>query len=175
MESAWGVSVGSPRPLRVRGDGGTHAMRPSRKDELIRQVTKRIAAAQVELALSVEELMALTATEGGYLGLSEPVDSPKRPVADRTTFSIRWSGKTCHLGLNVTFRLFERLARRPNCHVSYAELLQDAWLGDRRSDEAIRSAVRHLKAKLRKSGMEPLAVAIQAHRRHYVLNLDGLS
>ncbi len=150
-------------------------MRPSRRDERIRQVTKRIAAAQVELALSVEELLTLTAKEYDYMGSPELVVSPSRPVADHATFSARWSGKSCHLGSNITFRLFERLARRPDCHVSYAELIQDTWLGDCRSDDAIRSAVRHLKAKLCKAGMQPLAIAIQAHRRHYVLNLDGLS
>jgi len=150
-------------------------MRHSRKNERIRLLTKRIAAAQVELALCVEELLNATVTGSNVWSIhSHPADASKRPVADRATFSVKWLGKTCYLGYSVKFRLFERLARRPDQYVSYAELIQDVWRGDCRSDEAIRSEIRLLKAKLSNAGMRPLAAAIRGHHRHYVLNVHTL-
>jgi hypothetical protein len=94
-----------------------------------------------------------------------------KPVVDMDARIIRWCGRSCDLGHSTLFRLFERLARHPNAHVSYAKLLEDVW-GGSKSDETIRSAVRHLKRRLERAGMKALADAIHASCRHYVLRLD---
>ena len=149
-------------------------MNTKKLDTQRRQVLNRITTAQVELAIAVEELLSITPEDTTYPA-SNPTSFQKRPVVDRATFSIRWRGHSCYLGWNVTFRLFERLARRPDCYVSYGELLQDAWQGAALSDEGVRSEVRRLRSKLCDAGMRPLAVAIRGHRHHYALSLKGLS
>lgn len=104
-----------------------------------------------------------------------PTDNGGRhpPIADRTTFSARWDGKTCHLGNTITFRLLERLARRANQFVSCDVLLQEVWEG-RRSREAVRSAVKVLRQKLTSAGMGRLADAIDGNTaHHYRLSLNG--
>lgn len=100
-------------------------------------------------------------------------DSPLPPIADRTTFSAHWGGKTCRLGNTICFRLLERLARRPNQLVSYDVLLQEVWEG-RRSREAVRSAVKVLRQKLILAGLKHLAQAIDGSiSHHYRLALKG--
>jgi hypothetical protein len=94
------------------------------------------------------------------------------PITDRATYSARWANRTCCLGNTQAFKLLERLARRPNLLISCDSLLDDLW--DRHtSPEAVRSAVKILRRKLRAAGMEDLAEAIDggtAH--HYGLMLD---
>ena len=97
------------------------------------------------------------------------------PVADRSLLAIRWRGRMCFLGNTISFRLFERLARRPNQYVSYAQLLNDAWEGSRSSD-AIRSAVKVLRKKLAENDMEELASMIDGSMiEHYGLTLHQRS
>lgn len=84
-----------------------------------------------------------------------------------------WIGRRCFLGRTLTFKLFERLARRPNQYVTYDRLLQDVWNG-LRSNEAIRSVVKELRRKLIDAGMSDLAEAIDGSNREcYGLILDG--
>lgn len=96
----------------------------------------------------------------------------RTPITDRTTFSVRWDGKTCYLGNTLPFRLLERLARRPNQHVSYEQLCEDVWEATR-SKEAVRSAVKALRQKLAAADMDELKAAISGSTRgHYCLMLD---
>lgn len=102
---------------------------------------------------------------------SQSGNEPGRPVADIATLSVRWEGKSCHLGYTLPFKLFERLARRPNCFVSYSQLLEDVWC-QCRSDAAIRSVVKELKRKLIEAGMLDIAAAIRGEGRCYGLILE---
>ena len=99
-------------------------------------------------------------------GLSRP------PIADGDTFMARWRGKTCHLGDTMAFRVLERLARRPNVFVSCKTLLNE-FREPLTSFDAVRSAVKVLRRKLRDAGMEDLAEAIDGSTaRHYGLRLN---
>jgi DNA-binding response OmpR family regulator len=94
-----------------------------------------------------------------------------RPSVDLATMSVTWSGRTCSLGQTTLFRLIGRLLRYPNTYVSYAQLRNEVW-GSVKADETIRSAVRHLKRRLKDAGMNDLAAAIRGENHHYVLLLD---
>jgi DNA-binding response OmpR family regulator len=95
----------------------------------------------------------------------------QRPFVDRSTLSVWWAGKRCHLGFSVLFRLIERLSRRPNQIVSAEQLLVDVWDGDLKSPDTIRSAVRHLRERLTRAGMAELASAIHGQGGGYALIL----
>jgi DNA-binding response OmpR family regulator len=82
-----------------------------------------------------------------------------RFIADSGTLSINWGGRTCYLGFTLPFQLFEALARRPNRYIPVEELLDEVWT-QVRSDAAVRSVVRDLRARLREAGMADLAEAI---------------
>ena len=98
--------------------------------------------------------------------------SDDRPKADSASYSVCWRGKTCFLGNNLPFRLFERLVRWPNRFFSHDELLNEVWQGCR-SPDAVRSVVKVLRRKLREAGMEELASAINGTvRNHLALTLD---
>jgi DNA-binding response OmpR family regulator len=94
-----------------------------------------------------------------------------RPIADPLTMRIEWRGKTCTLGHTTLFKLFKRLVRHPNAYVSYAQLRDEVWSGVK-ADETIRSAVRHLKRRLKDAGMSDLAASIKGENHHYALVLD---
>ncbi len=100
--------------------------------------------------------------------------STRPSIIDGATFSVRWANRSCHLGNTVSFRLLERLARRPNHFISYEALLDLEELWDREtSDEAVRSAVKILRRKLNAAGMEDVADAIDGSTpRHYALKLN---
>lgn len=90
---------------------------------------------------------------------------------DRTTFSVRWEGRSCSLGHSTAFRLLERLARRPNEYVSVDRLLDELWSGPR-SYSTLRSTVCRLKLRLRLAGMGDLAQMIDGRvYGHYALLL----
>jgi DNA-binding response OmpR family regulator len=93
------------------------------------------------------------------------------PIVDTAAMTVTWAGRSCTLGHTIPLRLMERLARRPNQFVPFARLLRDVWDDNARSDEAIRSAVRDLKARLVAAKMAGLADCLRAHRRHYGLFL----
>jgi hypothetical protein len=94
-------------------------------------------------------------------------------IIDATTFSVRWANRTCRLGNTVAFRLFARLARRPNQLVACETLLDELW--DRHTScDAVRSTVKILRRKLTAAGMEDLAAAIDGSTsHHYALMLAG--
>lgn len=159
------------------------------KPELLQRVEplrQRLAAAQVELALCVEEvfeLLEVLASAGARIrdfnpGQRDPPDCVtltglSMPVVDRSTCTVLWHGHTCHMGLGIPFRIFERLARRPNQFVSYDQLIEHVWLGAPRSDETLRSETRRVRRILRAAGMEDLAAAIKGRHRHYGLILQS--
>ncbi len=95
------------------------------------------------------------------------------PVIDPAFFKVRYRAKSCFLGNTLPFRLFARLARRPNTYLTYNELLADVWNGVR-SDDAIRSVVKDLRTKFRKADLSVLADAIDGSvKRHYAFRLNG--
>jgi hypothetical protein len=107
---------------------------------------------------------------GGNVGPA-PSTAESRPTADPGSMSIVWHGRRCALGQTTLFKLFSRLSRQANAYVSYDQLLSDVW-GGAKADETIRSAVRHLKRRLKDAGMGELADAIRGENHHYVLLLD---
>ena len=94
-------------------------------------------------------------------------------ITDRGDFSVRWGNRTCHLGNTLGFKVLERLAQRPRLYLDYGTLLDSFW--DRHtSPEAVRSAVKILRRKLRAAGMGDLAKAIDgSNAHHYGLKLNG--
>lgn len=146
---------------------------------------RRLAAVQIELALCLEDLLELADADSrpqattripGRVDSQTQTHNPRAPapVVDPSTFTILWNGKTCHLGCGVPFRIFERLAKRPNQYASYNTLIQDVWLGAPRSDETLRSEVRRVRVLLRAAGMPELAAAMKGRNRHYGLILHTL-
>ena len=114
-----------------------------------------------EVFSEIGEEIAMTPHQQGKFG------DHRLPCVDRTAFSITWSTRTCYLGNTLPFKLFERLARRPNQFFSYSQLFQDVWDGEERSNEAVRSVVKVLKKKLADAGMDGLAAAINGTNPGY--------
>ena len=106
--------------------------------------------------------------------LDDPAELFAKPIVDPAAMTVTWHGRTCKLGHSITFRLLDRLARRPGQYLTLDRLVRDVWDGQNVSDEAIRSAVRHLKLRLKRGGMKGLAAAIRCERRHYYLDADRL-
>lgn len=150
------------------------------KQERIRQTLRRLAEAQATTIKLMEQALELMSED---LTL-DPVtfwksrSSPnsfrlpsKSALIDPETLTITFHGRSCFLGKTLPFRLFHRLACRPNAYVSYEDLLTDVWDGER-TDEAIRSVVKTLRGKLRQAGMKQLADAIDGSvPGHYALKL----
>ena len=93
--------------------------------------------------------------------------SARLPITDRATYCAHWANQTCYLGNTMSFRLLERLARRPNYLVRCDELLEDLWDEYGRSREVLRAAVKLLRRKLVSAGMEDLAKAIDGSTAHH--------
>jgi DNA-binding response OmpR family regulator len=94
-----------------------------------------------------------------------------RPFLDQSTLSVSWRGKSLHLGHTRAFWLLSRLSRRPNQYVTHLDLLHDVWDDEELEVATIRSAVRHLRRRLRDGDMSELAEAIRGHNGHYILEL----
>jgi DNA-binding response OmpR family regulator len=124
-------------------------------------------AAHAEAARCAAGIQAILSTS-----LAE-LPEPERPYADTDSCTVHWRGKTCYLGNTLRFRLFARLARRPNLHLTYHQLRTEVWLGQLRTRDSVRSVVRHLKQELRDAGMDDLADAITGHGQRYALVLDS--
>ena len=138
------------------------------KRELLRRTLRSLAeshAATIELmeqtlALLSEELAidAVTFWKSRTTVVSSP-PTGNQFFVDRDRLQVVFRGRACVLGNTLSFRLLERLARRPNSYVTYDELLADVWEGVR-SEAAIRSVVKRLRQSLRRQGMAELAAAI---------------
>ena len=135
------------------------------------QLTEEIIDDSRNLGLSVPPSRVPVAP--GRLGADAEGISGQLPIADRSTFSVRWQSKTCYLGNSLPFRFLERLAYRPNQLIHHDRLLDEVW-ECQRSKEAVRSVVKVLRQKLSHAGMEDLADAIDGTTsRHYGLMLNG--
>ena len=177
--SLLGMAVSDTRIAR-----GQPLMHESTKIVQIVQGLKRLAATHVEAAHILHELVfAIGENWGVDTGIGDvtlpPANNsprqsfaPQIPIADPETLAVQWKGKTCFLGKTIAFKLFARLARRPNHFLSHDLLLDEVW-ECRVTKEAMRSAVKTLKQKLRQAGMADLAAAINGRQREcYGLILD---
>jgi DNA-binding response OmpR family regulator len=138
----------------------------------LHNIAKVIAEELCEALESWDGLEGLAGELANLLGSEEdPASLFDRPITDAGAMTVTWGGHTCRLSQMVLFRLMERLARRPGQYIPYDRLLRDVW-DNRRSDAAIRSAVRLLREQLRGAQMPGLAEAIKATNRHMALILD---
>jgi DNA-binding response OmpR family regulator len=141
---------------------------------LVANYRSSIADFEVTLAilcrkLELDEMTVLRPSHGVRTGVVRSEVAKDELLIDRTTFTVRWNGRTCHLGNSLPFRLLERLSRRPNQYLSSAQLLDEIW-GGPRSKAAVRSVVKVLRKKLRRAGMQDLARAVDGRTRdHYTL------
>lgn len=108
---------------------------------------------------------------GNVLGSegTEPWTLFARPFVDAASMTVTWDRRTCRIRSAILLGLLARLARRPNEYVPFDRLLRDVWGVGKRSDDTIRSSVRHLKKKLAAEGMPDLAARIRAAGRRYGL------
>src|SRR5262245_57791326 len=157
-------------------------MDANRRDQLKRTLRSlaRAHAAAIELmeqALDlVSEELALDPLEYFRSRMGQKSQrSPSVPYVNYELLTIEFRGRSCFLGNTLPFRLFARLAQRPNAYLTYEELFSEVWQCDR-SDDAVRSAVKRLRAAFRQSGMAELAAAIDGSvPGHYALRLKGMS
>jgi DNA-binding response OmpR family regulator len=155
-------------------------MDAERREQLKRTLRNlaRAHAATIEL---MEQALALVSEE---LALDPHVYFHTRTVekAQRSSnalhvnyelLSVDFRGRSCFLGNTLPFRLFARLAQRPNAYLTYEELFAEVWQCDR-SDAAVRSAVKRLRSAFRRAGMAELADAIDGSvPGHYAFKLKG--
>lgn len=94
-----------------------------------------------------------------------------RPLLDESTMRVLWKGRSAPLGHTLSFRLMERLSRRPNQYVTHLDLLREVWENENLKLATVRSVVRKLRQKLRRHGMDELADAIRGHNGRYILEL----
>jgi len=149
--------------------------------ESLRTLVRVYTQAMVELEnaltvlcreLELDEVQTIGVSLEALRETSHRPDDTHLPVVDRTLLSIRWRGRSCFLGNTLPLKLFERLVRRPNQYVSYADLLNDVWEGPR-SFSAIRSVVKVLRQRLCAAEMPDLAAAIDGSVfQCYGLRLD---
>lgn len=122
----------------------------------------RHTALQIETTVEAGVIMSTS---------NHPAGEGQLPRLDRDGLSVHWRGGECVLGATISFRLLDRLARRPNHYISHAQLLDDVW-ECMRSRSAIRSAVCELRLRLASAGMQDLAEMIDgSHQGHYGLIL----
>jgi len=158
-----------------------------RKDHCKQEIAnslRLLVATYVQAIQQLEDTLAvlsreLQLQESNWLKTLPAMTSPsnstataRRPVADRTTLSIVYDGKSCFLGNTLLFRFFEAIARRPNKYFSHAELLDDVW-GGPRSGATIRNVAKRLRDKLKAAGLAELARFIDGRTPgYYVLSLN---
>jgi DNA-binding response OmpR family regulator len=146
---------------------------------------ERLARMQIITKAIFGELQTIFEHSGGFdesLGVlanllgthSDPAVIFAKPIIDSAAMTVTWRGRSCKLGNTVLFRLMERLARRSCWQLSYSRLINEVWDGQCRSDETVRSTVRHLKSRLKRAGMGGLAKAIHSNKRHCYLELDTI-
>jgi DNA-binding response OmpR family regulator len=145
-------------------------------------LASQLVASLMTAAVCVQEMretvrIELDESNGGsrHRGQTSPTPVPingQRPLVDESTLSVFWNGRRCHLGHTTTFRLLERLARRPNQYVTHLDLLHDVWDDEELATATIRSTVRHLRRRLRDGDMAELAQSIRGHDGRYILQLN---
>jgi DNA-binding response OmpR family regulator len=104
----------------------------------------------------------------------QPIVDSRQPRVDRDLFTVVVGRRRCFLGNTVSFRLIERLLRQPNKYVSVTELEAEVWGGGVRTREAVRSAVKILRRRLREAKMHDLADAVAGRASgYYAILLEG--
>jgi len=92
----------------------------------------------------------------------------KAPLLDHENFSIVYQGRICQFRPGqLTWRLAERLFRRPGFPVSVRSLRTDVWEDELVGDGAIRRKVSELRATLRNAGLGDLAEGIHGRDGYY--------
>lgn len=157
-------------------------MKTKRRKEEIAASLKLLASTYVQAVRQLEDTLAILCRELDLQETSwlenvlalEPVTSPAtsafRPVADRTTLSVLFQGKTCFLGNTLLFRFFEVISRRPNLYISHDQLLDEVW-GGIRSESTIRNVAKRLRDKLVSVDLGEVAVAIDGSTPGYYVFL----
>ncbi|WP_437226581.1 helix-turn-helix domain-containing protein [Planctomicrobium sp. SH661] len=159
-------------------------MNRKRRKEEISASLKLLAATYVrtvrQLERQMEETLAtlcreLELEDAGWLDSVLAIDvdvappsSAFRPVADRSTLSVVFQGKSCFLGNTLLFRFFEALSRRPNRYFAHSELLDEVW-GGQRSESSIRNVAKRLRDRLVLTGMAEVANAIDGSTAGYYI------
>ncbi len=95
-----------------------------------------------------------------------------RFTIDRKKYAVSDGSHVCELDNTLCYRLIELLASEPNHCFTHIQLLAAVWDGRRCTAGAIRSAVFDLRRRLRKAGLDELALAIRAHGKAYGLRID---
>lgn len=152
------------------------------REQQLRESLKRLAAIHAAEISILEESISILQSELDALTQPRPPVT-QNPVAtsqmadpriDYGLMCVVFRGRHCFLGNTLMLRFFERLARRPNCYLSYEVLLNDVWNAVRESS-SVRSVVKELRAKFRAAGMSPLSDVIDGSvTRHYGLMLNRL-
>jgi DNA-binding response OmpR family regulator len=143
------------------------------------QLHEEIASALATATMCEDEVRAVLADGLRRSSLTHGLASPRHakhalseePILEHAAFAVRWNGERCTLGRTVRFKLLAVLWRCRNRIVTDEQLLREVWDGVR-SDDTIRSTVRHLKRKLAAAGLGRLASAIRGRRRGYELVID---
>lgn len=83
-------------------------------------------------------------------------------MIDQDRYSVKYGPNECLFRTRgkLPFRLLIRLCRAKGRHVSFDDLLEDVWGGDRRSKATIRGTVTRLKQHLERHNLGPVAAAI---------------
>lgn len=144
--------------------------------ERLSHLTSQLAESLMTAVICVDEIRR-TIQDMINRGSSEPMPSIhngrqkrcERPLLDESTFSVSWQGKSLYLGHTRLYDFLKCLARQPNQYVPHLELIQEVWDEEDIATATIRSVVRHLRTRLRTSGMGELAAAIRGHNGHYIL------
>jgi DNA-binding response OmpR family regulator len=141
------------------------------KRELIRRTLQKLAESQATTLELLERTFSLIGDELGIDAVTfwrARATAGTQPTIERLfhvdpdRLQVVFQGKRCELD-DTPFKLLQRLAKRPNTYVTHEDLLHDVWDG-RRSDAAIRSAIKRLKQALRNHGLEELAEAIDGSK-----------
>ncbi|WP_397570428.1 helix-turn-helix domain-containing protein [Schlesneria sp. T3-172] len=153
------------------------------REQQLRESLKRLAAIHAAEISILEESVAILQSE------LDALTHPNTPVAqgpltpsqtadpriDYGLMCVEFQGRHCFLGNTLMLKFFGRLARRPNCYLSYEVLLNDVWNAVRESS-SVRSVVKELRGKLRAAGMSKLSDVIDGSvARHYGLMLNRLA
>ena len=143
-----------------------------RLSHLTSQLAENLMTAAIcvdEIRLTIQDMMSHCSSEQIPPTSNGRQKRYERPLLDESTFSVRWQGKSLHLGHTRLYDFLKCLARHPNQYVPHLELIQEVWDEEDIATATIRSVVRHLRNRLRTSGMAELAAAIRGHNRHYIL------
>lgn len=142
-------------------------MLPKEKRSLIQEFLRSLAATQAAAVAEIQEKIAGLLRD---LGLDADDDQAPNmenwPKCDATRFCVEWRGQVCFLGNTLLFWMFVRLAQSPNRYVSYVDLLDDVWRGQR-EESTIRGVAKRLRDRLVAAEMAELATAIDGQVSGY--------